>query len=91
MKKKNNDKFIFFELDVSLLCTNYLAPLGMTESGQLVPVIDWDIIKNMIEASKLISKALKKGQVFIDTNTVSGWVEYRRKFYPLANKLLGKN
>ena len=91
-KEKAMNNLFFFDWDDTLMCTSYLAPLGMADGEQAGPSIDWDMIKSLdMAASKLLSKALEKGQVFIVTNAAYGWVEYSsNKFYPITNKLLDK-
>ena len=91
-KEKTMNNLFFFDWDDTLMCTSYLAPLGMSDGEQNGPAIDWDIIKSLdMAASKLLSKALEKGQVFIVTNAAYGWVEYSsNKFFPITNKLLDK-
>ena len=90
-KEKIFNNLFFFDWDDTLLCTSYLVPSGALNDME-VNKKDKPIISSLDSlASKLLSKSLKLGYVFIVTNGAPGWVELSStKFYPETAKVLKK-
>ena len=88
-KEKIFNNLFFFDWDDTLLCTSYLVPTGALNEME-VNKKDKPIISSLDSlASKLLSKTLKLGYVFIVTNGAPGWVELSStKFYPETAKVL---
>ena len=88
-KEKIFNNLFFFDWDDTLLCTSYLVPTGALSEME-VNKKDKPIISSLDSlASKLLSKTLKLGYVFIVTNGAPGWVELSStKFYPETAKVL---
>ena len=88
-KEKIFNNLFFFDWDDTLLCTSYLVPTGALNEME-VSKKDKPIISSLDSlASKLLSKTLKLGYVFIVTNGAPGWVELSStKFYPETAKVL---
>ena len=88
-KEKIFNNLFFFDWDDTLLCTSYLVPSGALNDME-VNKKDKPIISSLDSlASKLLSKTLKLGYVFIVTNGAPGWVELSStKFYPETAKVL---
>ena len=88
-KEKIFNNLFFFDWDDTLLCTSYLVPTGALTEME-VNKKDKPIISSLDSlASKLLSKTLKLGYVFIVTNGAPGWVELSStKFYPETAKVL---
>ena len=92
MQKDNifNNIFIF-DWDDTLLCTTYLVSTGALNEMEINKK-DKEIISGLdILVSKLLSKTIKLGFVFIITNGAPGWIELSSvKFYPETAKILEK-
>ena len=85
-----NNIFIF-DWDDTLLCTTYLVSTGALNEMEINKK-DKEIISGLdILVSKLLSKTIKLGFVFIITNGAPGWIELSSvKFYPETAKILEK-
>lgn len=95
-RKNIYNSLIIFDWDDTLFPTSFLAKIGyFSENIFLVEKEQEIIIKKLEQIEKkiieLINISLTKGEVYIITNAVFGWVEYTsKKFYPNFYKMLDK-
>jgi hypothetical protein len=89
-KEKDHNTIFIFDWDDTLLCTSYLAPLGIYDENKVITEDDsYKIRKLESSVVKLLKLAISKGQTFIITNAAPGWVEYSaKKYYPCLMKIL---
>ena len=90
-KDKIFNNIFIFDWDDTLLCTSYLIPTGALNNMEINKK-DRDIVSNLDSlVSKLLTKAVDIGFVFIITNGAPGWVELSSvKFYPKTAEILKK-
>ena len=92
MKPKQHNSIIIFDWDDTLLPTTFLSPGGIFDEDIDLPEIDNEKLLKLEElASKILTDAVEKGNVYIITNAGKGWVEYSAKrFYPSILPILSK-
>ena len=100
LPKNNNSKnkynsLIIFDWDDTLFPTSFLAKIGYFSKNVILAEIEGKILKKIQKLEKavidLINLTLNKGDVYIITNAMSGWVEYSSSiFYPTFYTLLPK-
>ena len=95
-KKKIYNSLIIFDWDDTLFPTSFLARNGyFSEQNIYSTEKDEKFLKKIEKLEQsvidLINISLTKGEVYIITNAVVGWVEYTSKqFYPNFYKILDK-
>ena len=91
-KEKTCNTIFFFDWDDTLLCTSHLIEISTTNPNH-------SIMKNMKDNLKILDQnvvnllklCMKKGEVFIVTNSSSGWAEYSaEKYLPKTSIILNK-
>ena len=89
-KEKTHNTVFIFDWDDTLLCTTFLTPKGYYD--EKIPISDKAKEKMLITqeyAFNLLNLCLKKGTVYIITNSGVGWVEFSsKKFLPKIYPLL---
>ena len=90
-KSKFNNNLSIFDWDDTLFPTSFLVQEDIINDENL-PEEYIDIISILEEAIiKVINFAIKKGDVYIITNSSIGWVEFSvNKYYPKLKKYLDK-
>ena len=90
-KESKVTNIIIFDWDDTLFCTSYVAPGGILNVEGMKPA-DKSNMENLDQlVSTLLTKSMKKGQVFIITNAAYGWVEFSsKKLYPITHNVLKK-
>jgi len=92
MKPKQHNSIIIFDWDDTLLPTSFLTPGGIfNENMNLSDIENEKLLKLEQAVFKLLTEAVKKGNVYIITNAGHGWVEYSaNRFYPSIMPILEK-
>jgi hypothetical protein len=88
-----NTNLTIFDWDDTLFFTNFIFPEGLSYRDiDNFSEKEKELIKSIENCVKIIlEKAILKGEVFIITNSSSGWVEFcSKKFYPEIFPLLKK-
>lgn len=88
-----NTTITIFDWDDTLFFTNFICPEGLNyREIEKFSEKEKNLIKSIENCVKTImEKAILKGEVFIITNSSSGWVEFcSKKFYPEVFPLLKK-
>ena len=90
-QKKINNIFIF-DWDDTLLCTSVLSPNGYFDDDmEILPSIMEKIEKLEKLVKSILLQSIKKGDVYIITNSQLAWIYYScQRFYPIIYKLLPK-
>ena len=90
-KNKTHNSIIIFDWDDTLLPTTYLTKENLMQE-EIIPDFEkekLEILENTV--AKILTMAMSKGEVYIITNSGTGWVEgSANKFYPLLSELLQK-
>jgi len=92
MKPKQHNSIIIFDWDDTLLPTSFLTPGGIFNENMNLNDIEKEKLLKLEQAVfKLLTEAVKKGNVYIITNAGNGWVEYSaNRFYPSIMPILEK-
>ena len=88
-----NTTITIFDWDDTLFFTNFICPVGLNyREIEKFSEKEKNLIKSIENSVKTImEKAILKGEVFIITNSSTGWVEFcSKKFYPEVFPLLKK-
>ena len=88
-----NTTITIFDWDDTLFFTNFICPEGLNyREIEKFSEKEKNLIKSIENCVKIImEKAILNGEVFIITNSSSGWVEFcSKKFYPEVYPLLKK-
>lgn len=88
--EKNN--IFIFDWDDTLLCTSHISPLGVFKETPQISSREKKLLSDLEEIIlDILNFAIIRGNVYIITNAVSGWVEHSASvFYPKVAKLLEK-
>ena len=91
-KEKKCNTLFFFDWDDTLLCTSHLIEISTTKTNHTIMKKMRDNLKNLDQnVVNLLKFCMKKGEVFIVTNSSSGWAEYSsEKYLPNTSKILNK-
>ena len=92
IKGKTHNTLILFDWDDTLLCTTFLTKNGVYDENLILNDKEKEKVSKLeFSVLKLLTLAIKKGNVYIITNAGQGWVEYScEKYYPSVFKLLKK-
>jgi hypothetical protein len=92
-KSKNYNSIFIFDWDDTLFFTSVLTPNGYYQEKNIkLGRRDYDKISSIeYSVKEILTFALKKGNVFIITNSHKKWVEISiEKYYPLIKPLMDK-
>ena len=92
IKGKTHNTLILFDWDDTLLCTTFLTKNGVYDENLILNDKEKEKVSKLeFSVLKLLTLAIKKGNVYIITNAGQGWVEYSaEKYYPSVFKVLKK-
>ena len=92
MELKKYNTIIIFEWDDTLFPTSFLTPFRIfDENMNLSDNEKNNLLKLEQAALKILTKSVERGEVFIITNAINGWVENSaHRFYPNISQILEK-
>ena len=92
IKGKTHNTLILFDWDDTLLCTTFLTKNGVYDENLILNDKEKEKVSKLeFSVLKLLTLAIKKGNVYIITNAGQGWVEYScEKYYPNVLNVLKK-
>ena len=91
-KEKTHNTVFIFDWDDTILCTTFLSPNGTYNDNARISEQAKEKMKVTQDyAYNLLSLSIRKGYVYIITNSSPGWVEYSsRRYLPKIYSLLQK-